>query len=301
MTRWIAIVAGVLVAMFLVAWLVVLPLMVLTAPRTPNEATPKALGVTYSDVRFATHDGTLMLSGWWMPAAQPKGIVIFVHGGGANRRDFYAGGLELQAFLQRQGYDVLSFDMRNHGASDGTPNGELTMGVEESNDARGAINFALERAPGLPVTLLGDSMGGSTSIFAAHDDPRVARLMLIDPVLDIYTTELGAVYASLGLPKLLIPGVLWSESTFFARPFAARSPLAEAEALRVPTLLIGDDRDPVCRPEFGRALAANNRHVTFWVSHDPDRDTGRWGYHVGAYRLAPKAVEATIAHFLERT
>jgi len=299
MIRKIAIGVGAgLVLLFLIGWLVVLPSIMVHAVRIAPEATPKAFGAVYSDVHFPTRGGGIALSGWWMEAREPKGVVIYVHGGNGNRRGLYAGGLELQVFLQRQGYDVLAFDQRNHGLSGASPDGQITLGVEESRDALGAVDYAARRAPGLPIVLLADSMGGATSIFAAHDEPRIAKLMLIDPVLDRPTVERGALYADLGLPRLLIPAIAWSANTVFAHALTARDALQEGENLKQPILLIVDDHDPVCLPRFAYRLAKADPGVTLWISHDPDRPTGRWGYHTGAYHLHGKDVEAQLLRFL---
>ena len=300
MRRWFAIGAGTLAVLALAVWLVVLPAIVVRAVRIPLEATPKAFGVAYRDVAFPTRGGGLTLRGWWMPTAGARAVVIFVHGGNGNRRDFYAGALEMEAFLAGHHYDVLAFDQRNHGTSDATPDGQIMMGVEESRDALGAVDFARKQAPGLPVVLLADSMGGATAIYAAHDDADIAGLMLIDPVLDEGTVVTGALYADLGLPHALLPAIAWSARTFFAHKREARDALREGEELKQPILLIGDDRDPVCLPRFAQALALANPNVTFWISRDPDRPAGRWGYHTGAYKLHRPDVERLLLGFLAR-
>lgn len=89
-----------------------------------------------------------------------------------------------------------------------------------------------------------------------------------------------------------------SADTFFAPSVPRRDSLRSAQALRQPVLLIQDDRDPVCQPQFARALAAANRHVTLWVSQDPATVLGPWGAHVGAYRLHPRDVERLVTRFL---
>ncbi|MEJ0027382.1 MAG: alpha/beta hydrolase [Rhizomicrobium sp.] len=298
MRKGAAIVAGVVVLAVLAAWLIYLPSVVVHAVRIPADTTPAAFDIGFSDVSFPTRGGGPTLRGWWMEARDPKGVVIFVHGGNGNRRDIYAGGLEMQAFLVGQGYSVLAFDQRNHGRSDATADGQITLGIEESRDALGAVDYVAKRAPGRKITLLADSMGGATAIYAATKDRRIAGLMLIDPALDADSVELGALYANIGLPQILLPPIAWSAKTFFAHPTEARDALKEGERLAVPILLIQDDRDPVCRPEFSRALAAANRHVTLWISRDPDAPAGRWGYHTGAWKLHRAEVAQQMLRFL---
>jgi uncharacterized protein len=222
----------------------------------------------------------------------------------ANRRDFYARGLEIAKFLTSQHISVLAIDLRNHGLSDRTKDGRLTIGVEESKDVIGAIDYAAARTPGLPIFLLGDSMGGATSIYAAAADPRVKRLVLFDPVLDPASAEFGSVHATLGGPGWTIGPILWSAHTFFDRDLPRRDPLAVAKALSIPVLLIQDDRDPVCQPLYAQRLAAANPHVSLWTSVDPGPDNpvmvaaGRWGAHVAAFRLHPQEMEQRLSEFL---
>ncbi len=98
----------------------------------------------------------------------------------------------------------------------------------------------------------------------------------------------------------MLPAIAWSGRTFFGHRTEARDALKEGEALRIPILLIQDDRDPVCRAEFSRALAAANRRATLWISHDPDAPTGRWGYHTAAWKLHQHDVEQQMLRFLSR-
>ena len=290
-----------LVAAALGVWLIYIPSQMVYAVRVPLGADPSSVGLAYEDVAFPSAGGTPLLRAWWIPASHPRGVVIFVHGGNGNRRELYTGGLEIDRFLVDAGYSVLAPDLRNHGLSGTARGGKITLGIDESRDVRGAIDYANRRAPGLAVALFGTSMGGAASIFAAADDSRVTRLVLLDPLLDAPSTEAGALGATLPLPRVLIGPIRWSADTFFAADVARRDALATALTLRQPILLISDDRDPVCLPQFAHALAAGNRHVRLWTSVDPDRQVGGWGYHTGAFKLHPHEVETLVARFLAGT
>ena len=289
-----------LVAAFLGVWLIYLPSQIVYAARVPLDSNPAKFGMAYEKVAFPAHGGGLTIRAWWMPAKSARAVLIFVHGGNINRRERYAGGLELAQFFTGRGVTVLAPDMRNHGESGTARGGKITLGIDESLDVRGAIDYAAKRAPGLPIYVMGDSMGGAAAIFAAADDARIRRLVLLDPLLDAKSTEEGALYATLGLPRLFVGPIRWSADTFFAPDIARRDALATAEALPIPILLIGDDHDPICRPAFAHALAAANRHVTFWVSPDPAWSVAasRWGPHTAAFRLHPREVEALLTNFL---
>lgn len=290
--------AGLVVAAILVLWLVVIPMQVVHAARNPLGTTPASVGLEYFNVMFPAHGDGTTIRAWFMPAKEARGVVIFVHGGNVNRLDPYAGGLAIDHFLVAAHLSVLAPDLRNHGQSDSASGGRITLGIDESKDVRGAIDALATLAPHLPVYILATSMGGAAAIFAASDDARVKKLVLIDPLLDAHSTEIGALHATLGLPRILLGPVRWSADTFFAPDVPRRDSLQSAQALRLPLLLIQDDRDPVCQPQFARALAAANRHVTLWMSQDPPVNSNPWGSHVGAYRLHPIDVERLVTRFL---
>ncbi len=208
MRKAIAVTVGVVVLAFLVLWLVYLALRRgAGAVRVPIDATPAAFGVRYSDVSFPTRGGGLTLRGWWMPASASKGVVIFVHGGNGNRRDVYAGGLEMEAFLVRQGYSVLAFDQRNHGRSDASADGQITLGIEESIDVLGAVDYVAKREPFRAVTCLPIRWAarprsmprrGTDASRADADRSGAGRRQ---------PWSWGALYANLGLPHAMLPAI----------------------------------------------------------------------------------------------
>ena len=287
-------------------WLVYIPSQVAKAVREPLETTPASIGLKYSDVSFPTKGDGLTIRAWWLPAEKARAVLVLVHGANANRRDLYARGLEIAKFFVGQNISVLAPDLRNHGVSDGTSNGRLTMGYDESNDVTGAIDYATAHAPGLPVYLMGVSMGGATVIYATARDPRVKKLVLFDPVLDPHVTTLHGLHAILGWPLWALVPVRWSAETFFPGDPAHHVPLATAETLKLPVLLIEDDGDPVCPPSIAYALAAHRSNFTLWVSHDPGLENaiikraGGWGGHGNAYALHPEEMQKQLAGFLAR-
>jgi pimeloyl-ACP methyl ester carboxylesterase len=136
-------------------------------PALRAEAVAKFPGLT--EVSFATHDG-LRLAGWFVP---PKNgvVVVMMHGLGGNR----AAWLQETEILVRHGYGALPFDGRHSGESEGR---FATLGDEEQDDVRSAIDEAL-RHPGVSqIALLGHSTGASAVAMAAISDQRVHALVL---------------------------------------------------------------------------------------------------------------------------
>ena len=92
-------------------------------PETGREmiATPAQVGLPYEDIQLTTDDG-LSLHGWFIPAPQARGTVLFLHGNAGNishRID------SLQMF-HRLGYSTLIFDYRGYGNNDGSPSEQGT-------------------------------------------------------------------------------------------------------------------------------------------------------------------------------
>src|SRR5207248_1416848 len=70
-------------------------------------------------------------------------------------------------------FDVLAFDFRAHGESQGD---HTTVGYDEARDVDAAVSFAAQRDP-QNVALLGLSMGGAAGLNAAPDLPAVRAVV----------------------------------------------------------------------------------------------------------------------------
>lgn len=125
--------------------------------RSSDGPAPSARGWAYRDVSFRDSAG-LLLRGWWIPGIRHR-TVVMVHGWTSSRQE----PLSKAGFLHGAGYNLLVFDLRGHGTSDG---GYTTMGWAEPDDVRAAVRFAHAQDAG-PVALLGYSMGASVVVEAA--------------------------------------------------------------------------------------------------------------------------------------
>jgi uncharacterized protein len=131
--------------------------------------TPWELGVPFEAVSFSSADG-LRLSGWWLPQAQPRGVLIACHGHGGSKDDM----LGIGTNTWRAGYSVLLFDFRGRGESDPWPQ---TLVSREVDDLHAAVAFAAARAPTASLGVLGFSMGAAVAILAAATEPRIAAVV----------------------------------------------------------------------------------------------------------------------------
>lgn len=130
--------------------------------------TPASFELPVEDVSFHSADG-VELHGWWVPADEPVGTVVMVHGLNRTRIEM----VKKTPFVREHGWNALLFDLRHHGESGGEA---TTFGVREKDDVRAATELARERSPG-PIVLWGISLGGASVVMAAAEDPGVAGVI----------------------------------------------------------------------------------------------------------------------------
>jgi pimeloyl-ACP methyl ester carboxylesterase len=138
------------------------------ADRENAGLTPASFQLAFEDVAFKAADG-VGLKGWWVPAPQPRGTVVLVHGLNRSRIEM----VRKVPFLNHAGWNALLFDLRHHGESGGTAS---TFGDRERLDVQAAKAYAGSRSGG-PIVFWGISLGGAAAPRAAAEDPGVAGLV----------------------------------------------------------------------------------------------------------------------------
>lgn len=131
----------------------------LIARRAPDvQTSPADYGLAYEEVGFPSRDG-LTLRGWFIPAPSARGTVVFCHGhGGSMDPD-----LIYAPWFHEAGFNVLMFDFRAHGRSEGE---RVSMGYFERQDLLGAVDYLQGRGIA-QVGVLGFSLGGAVAITSA--------------------------------------------------------------------------------------------------------------------------------------
>jgi fermentation-respiration switch protein FrsA (DUF1100 family) len=147
----------------------------------PRDDPRSQLGFGFERVSFKSNDG-MRIAGWWIPAIEPAPAqgprsrraarpqdfgtktVIVCHGLAANKSNQ----LVLARDLVRGGYNVLIFDFRAHGESDG----QLTsLGDLERQDVLAAVRWLRANHPAQAQRIfgVGASLGAAALIAAAAD------------------------------------------------------------------------------------------------------------------------------------
>lgn len=121
------------------------------------------------DVRFRTADG-VTLHGWLFRAANAAApLVVWCHGNAGNVSDRG----EVAARLARHGLNVLVFDWRGYGKSEGVPSEAKLY-----DDALAAYDFASRELHPTSISMYGESLGGPYAAYvAAH---RKVRCVVIE-------------------------------------------------------------------------------------------------------------------------
>ena len=132
--------------------------MLANVPRSPILRRPDEYGMAYEDVSFQSADG-IVLEGWYIPAAKTSDkVVICNHFSPGNRYGYAghirpwktAGGFEVNFLpkykaLHNAGYNILAYDLRNHGFSAPAQNGAYNPLLFEYKDVIGSLNYIRSR------------------------------------------------------------------------------------------------------------------------------------------------------------
>lgn len=121
---------------------------------------PDTVGLPYESIELTTVDN-VRISGWYVPAEQPRGVVLFLHGNAGNISHRL---VTLQTF-NRLALSVLIIDYRGYGNSEGHPSEQGTY-----IDAQTAWNYlTLERGyKPEEIIVFGRSLGGAVAAWLAN-------------------------------------------------------------------------------------------------------------------------------------
>jgi alpha-beta hydrolase superfamily lysophospholipase len=233
-------------------------------------------GTRYREEYVPTASGERLFSRRWLPAVdQPQGVAVIVHGLGEHS-GFY---LPVTNFLIRRGIVVYAHDHRGFGQSDGR-RGHIGRYEHYVEDLRGLVERAHKELPGLPLVLIGHSMGGTIALLFSQRYPETIscavysapalilrrRIPLAQRTLAIGMSRFRPTYTSTGAidPTVLTrdPAMQqevridrWRHASISARLYTElftrgpRDVLAHLDRLRVPFLILHGLADPLVSPD----------------------------------------------------
>lgn len=130
------------------------------------------------EVRFDV-DGESVAGALYEPKHAALGSIVLVHGFLSQRGEF----ADLGERLAERGWRVLAIDQRGFGASGG-PRGRLSA-ARSIADVKAALAWIAREQPGLPLGLIGHSMGACFTLGAMATDPAVKAAVLGAPMSSV--------------------------------------------------------------------------------------------------------------------
>lgn len=272
--------------------------MIAQVPRTPILRRPDEYGMAYQDVFFPAADG-INLEGWYIPAkTKSDKIVICNHFSPGNRYGYAghikpwknAGGFEVNFLpkykaLHEAGYNILAYDLRNHGFSAPAQNGGYNPGLFEYKDVLGSLAYVRNRedTKDMDIHLHSMCLGGNATLAAMSKQPEafagVKSMMLIQPISGEALIRRLSKNMWLGEKGYKVFEQKYRE--IWGYRIQDSSPIVDAAAVKVPTLVtqVKDDSftfsDDV--QQVFDAITVEQKQL-FWIEGTKQRFKG-YTYH----------------------
>lgn len=140
---------------------------------------PDRVGAKWTLERFKSADGT-DLTGLWFPSTKSpaKGVIVHFHGNGENMTSHFL----YVYWLALEGWDVFTFDYRGYGGSGGSKSIPGSVA-----DGAAALAYARKKDPGLPIVVIGQSLGGALALASLdRDGGEGVRALVLDSTFSSY-------------------------------------------------------------------------------------------------------------------
>ena len=198
-------------------------------------------GFEFEDVTVSSFDGT-RLYGWWMAASVDAPTIVVLHGVKKNRTDV----LRAALMLRNAGFNVLVFDGRGHGSSEGR---YVTYGFYERRDVEAAIEWlvAEKRIDRTRVGIAGESMGAAIALQVAAHNPWIRAVWADSPFASLRRVAEEFARRVTRLPDAVLNPVLWTtlQIANYRGKFDVKTvdPLALAAQIKCPVFLVHGTAD----------------------------------------------------------
>lgn len=306
-------------ATLLIALLSVLLLGACTTPQFIHPATTKA-SPTLSENVFISRDGLALPYQTWMPKNAPRAVIVALHG----FNDYSSFFEDAGQYLATRNVASYAYDQRGFGAAP-QPGRWFAMDGYLT-DAMDITKAIAARHPGVPLYLLGESMGGAVAMtaLARHDMPWVQGAILSAPAvwgrdampwfqrgilwlaahtmpamtmtgrgLDIEPSDNHDMLRALGRDPLVIKAT--RVDAIYGLVDLMDAALAATSEFKTPALILYGARDEIVQ-------AGPTRHMIARLAPETaaDRRVAVYekGYHMLLRDLQAKNVWADIAHWI---
>jgi uncharacterized protein len=248
-------------------------------------------------VEFAAVDGLRLSGSYFRKRTEDlAGVMVYCHEYLSNRWSFHP----YIDQLRDLGYDIFTFDFRNHGSSEHESDYSPLQWTSDREilDLRGALAYLRTRPDHDPagVGLFGVSRGGTTALVTAAIEPSVWGVITDGAfptrgTLVRYIVRWAEIYVNNRtilrmLPQWVYPLLGWFARRLSERRLGCRFPDAELSVARLaprPWLMIHGGRDTYIGPEIARELfSKGNGPKELWLvpdaKHNRCRDSDEEAY-----------------------
>ncbi len=262
----------------------------MTTRMSPHiDASAKLVSNNYEGISFQTFDG-LMLKGWWFKSGSEK-LVIMVTGLIPNRVNTEYQGMWIAKDLVENGYDVMMYDSRAHGESEGS---RISYGNNESKDVLSVVEFAKTKGFNPEkIALLGDSTGAVSILMVAHQLKDIGAMIIDTPTTDYRPRVVEVLWKEKFIPPFFAPGVFYFTDIVFGLKIGQVKPIERM--VLVPErkfLFLHGEKDKTFPVEDSKKLLekanTESRLVVF-----PD------GSHIETFKSDPDLYRKEVFDFLD--
>lgn len=248
------------------------------------------------DVRFTASDGVELVGSYYRARTPTRaGVIVFCH-------EFLGDRFSVGPYtkgLRELGFDLFSFDFRNHGESTVDPAYSPLQWVSdlEVRDLRAALAYVAARtdSDSAGVALFGVSRGGGAALIVAADAPDVWAVITDSAfpthgTMKVYINRWAEIYVarvSLWLwPNWLFQFAGWTGRMWTQWKRGRRYPVMEHAVARItprPWLMIHGACDNYIKTEIARTLFANAKQPKdLWIvpkaKHNRSREVNPVAY-----------------------
>ena len=222
----------------------------LAAPRVPVTTTPEALALVGQTVEIPTARGR-SLSAWLLDGDPQRGRIVLCHGWGVNRCAL----VPLARPLQALGWQVVMFDVRNHGESNSDTFSSMPRFAEDIDAALSWLQARSEGANG-PLVVAGHSVGAAAALLAASRRDDLAGVISLAGFVHP-GVMMRRWLAARGIPLMPLGFLIlrYVEHVIGYR-FEVIAPVNVIRSIRCPVMIAHGRSDQVIPPQDAEALAA---------------------------------------------
>ena len=260
---------------------------------------PELYGLCYEEVTLHSEFDNIALSSWWIPSQKDGKIlesektIIFSHGYGDSRDQNVIQVLKLAKRLTGEGYNVMMYDFRNSGMSEGKI---TSVGVFEKHDLLSVVKYVREYRKSAEIMLMGWSMGAAVSIVVAAELPEIIAVVADSSFADLadYLEDNLNVWSH--LPNFpFTPVIMKAISLLIGTDPRRMSPCKVVHKLGSCKLLLvhskGDKYIPYENSLKIYDCVKGNPNVEIWITEEPN--------HIETYLFHKEEYENRVVEFLK--